>query len=109
MISSVQVRHPIGRSFDGRHMSTAEATVGPGGRVTIPKSVRDQLHIRPGTKMEFVRTRDGNWTVRLKDARGRVIGVVEERRPRRRFAEFLGHAGPGPTTDEIMALTRGDE
>ncbi len=53
--------------------------------------------------------RDGNWTVRLKDASGRVIEVVEERRPRRRFAEFLGHAGPGPTTDEIMALTRGDE
>jgi len=91
------------------HMSTAEATVGPDGRVTIPKSVRDQLHIRPGTKVAFVRTRDGDWTVRLKDASGRVLGIVEERRTRRRFAEFLGHAGPGPTTDEIMALTRGDE
>jgi antitoxin PrlF len=90
-------------------MTTAEATVGPGGRVTIPKSVRDQLHIRPGTKIEFLRSRDGRWTVRLTDADGQVIRLIDERQPTRRFAEFRGHAGPGLTTDEVMTLTRGDE
>lgn len=29
--------------------------------------------------------------------------------PVNRFARFLGHAGPGLTTDEIMAMTRGEE
>jgi antitoxin PrlF len=94
---------------NGDRMSTVEARVGPGGRVTIPKSVRDQLRIRPGTKMEFRQASDGRWTVLLTDTNGQVIQLTEERQPKRRLAELLGHAGPGPTTDEIMALTRGDE
>ena len=57
--------------------------------------------------MEFLQAPDGRWTVRLADADDQVIRLVDERQPKRRLAEFLGHAGPGPTTDEVMALTRG--
>lgn len=73
-------------------------TVTSKGQVTIPKAVRDHLGIVPGSKVGFRRVKDGSIVIELLDAK----------RPRSRFAEFLGHAGPGPSTDEIMALTRGE-
>lgn len=40
-----------------------EATLTSKGQVTIPKSVRDALHLRTGDRVEFVLEADG--TVRL--------------------------------------------
>lgn len=74
-------------------------TVTSKGQVTIPKAVRDFLGIGPGSKVEFRRVKDGNV----------VVVPVGEARPESRFARLRGHAGPGMTTDEIMALTRGDD
>lgn len=74
-------------------------TVTAKGQVTIPKRVRDMLGIGPGSQVDFRRTADGNVIVVPVDA-GKQIS---------RFAKFRGHAGKGMSTDEIMALTRGDD
>lgn len=74
-------------------------TVTSKGQVTIPKPVRDMLGIEPGSKVEFRRAADGSI----------VIARADGKRPESRFAQFLGHAGPGMTTDEVMALTRGED
>lgn len=67
------------------------------GQVTIPKAVRDLLDLGPGSKVEF-RYSDGNV----------VLERADHKKPVSRFAELLGHAGPGMTTDEVMELTRGE-
>lgn len=68
------------------------------GQVTIPKDVLDQLGIGPGSRVDFRRHADG--TIEL---------VGEERKDvPSRFERFRGQAGPGPTTDEIMDMTRGE-
>jgi len=73
-------------------------TVTSKGQVTIPKPVRDRLGIKPGDAVEFELAPDG-----------RVIVVkVGGRRPASRFAALRGRAGKGLSTDQIMALTRGE-
>jgi AbrB family looped-hinge helix DNA binding protein len=73
-------------------------TVTRKGQVTIPKPVRDYLGIRPGSQVDFRRTDDG----------GVVIEKADGPRPPSRFAKARGSAGPGMTTDELMALLRGE-
>ena len=74
-------------------------TVTSKGQVTIPKPVRDRLGIEPGNAVEFHLADDGR--VILRKATGEP--------PRTRFSKLLGRAGPGLSTDEIMALMRGEE
>jgi antitoxin PrlF len=73
-------------------------TVTSKGQVTIPKPVRDHLGIVPGSKVEFRRAADGSV----------VIEKADGTKQPSRFAKLVGIAGPGPSTDEIMALTRGE-
>jgi antitoxin PrlF len=74
------------------------ATVTSKGQITIPKQVRDLLGIGPGSVVDFERAKDG-----------RIVLVKVERKARpNRFARVRGHAGKGMSTDEIMALTRGE-
>ncbi|TIX93193.1 AbrB/MazE/SpoVT family DNA-binding domain-containing protein [Rhizobium sp. P44RR-XXIV] len=73
-------------------------TVTAKGQVTIPKAVRDMLGIGPGSHVDFRRAADGNIVLVPVDAGDQVS----------RFAKFRGHAGKGMSTDEIMALTRGE-
>lgn len=68
------------------------------GQVTIPKPVRDLLGIKPGTAVEFRRAPDGS--VLLERADGKI--------PESRFSPLRGSAAAGLSTDEIMALTRGE-
>jgi len=68
------------------------------GQVTIPKPVRDRLGIVPGSSVEFELTADGRVEL-LK---------VDGARPASRFDALRGMAGAGLSTDEIMALTRGE-
>jgi AbrB family looped-hinge helix DNA binding protein len=68
------------------------------GQVTIPKPLRDHLGIGPGAAVDFELAADGRVVL------VRVDGV----RPASRFDALRGRAGPGPTTDEILALTRGE-
>jgi AbrB family looped-hinge helix DNA binding protein len=70
------------------------------GQVTIPKAVRDRLNIKPGNAVDFELAADG-----------RVVLVKVGRKSSARasaFARLRGSAGRGMTTDEIMALTRGE-
>ena len=74
------------------------ATVTAKGQITIPKAVRDALGVKAGSKVEFKPTGDGQ------------IAIVKQGpKPKSRFARAVGHAGPGPTTDELMAMLRGDD
>ena len=73
-------------------------TVTSKGQVTIPKPIRDRLGIVPGSTVDFELASDG-----------RVLLVRREGMPpRNRFQALRGRAGPGPSTDEILALTRGE-
>lgn len=73
-------------------------TVTSKGQVTIPKAVRDLLGIQAGTEVAF----------RLLENGDVVLERVDRKRPPSRIAAFRGHAGPGMSTDEIMALLRGE-
>ena len=68
------------------------------GQVTIPKPVRDRLGVKPGDEIAFEMSGDGKV----------VIAKAKGAPKRSRFAALRGHAGKGMTTDQIMALTRGE-
>ena len=70
------------------------------GQVTIPIAMREKLGWLPDVEVEFVLDRD---SVRIKKARGRKT------RGQRIVERLRGSATPGGmTTDQIMALTRGE-
>jgi AbrB family looped-hinge helix DNA binding protein len=71
------------------------------GQVTIPKPIRDRLGLTPGSRVEF--EVDANGDVILRRAELGTDAL------RDRFADLLGCATAGLTTDEIMALTRGED
>ena len=70
------------------------------GQVTIPKPIRDRLGIGPGSAVEFEIGEDG-----------RIILSRADRTapPKSRFERLRGRATTGLTTDQIMALTRGED
>ncbi len=69
------------------------------GQVTIPKAVRDRLGIVPGSAVAFELAADG-----------RVVLVkADKKRSPSRFEALRGRAAGGMTTDQIMALTRGED
>ena len=74
------------------------ATVTSKGQITIPKRVRDLLGIRPGSQIDFARGADGRIV---------LVKVDKKARPSR-FAKLRGHAGKGLSTDQILAMTRGE-
>ena len=77
-------------------------TVTSKGQVTIPKEVRELLGITPGSSVTFEVAEDGRVLLRKAVSRGRSS------RPVSRFAKLRGSATAGLSTDEIMALTRGE-
>ncbi len=70
------------------------------GQVTIPIELRQQYGIEPGTEVEF-------------DARGDAIVIrkTAAQTPAQEMIKRLRGKGKGlgMTTDEILALTRGDD
>lgn len=72
-------------------------TVTSKGQVTIPKAVRTHLGIKPGTAVDFELGSDGRVTLK-----------TAAKPPKSVFARLRGSAGRGMTTDQIMALTRGE-
>lgn len=68
------------------------------GQVTIPLAVRRRLGIEPGSEVDFELDGRGARLVRARSAGGAQIA----RRMR-------GRATVAMSTEEIMALTRGDE
>lgn len=71
------------------------------GQVTIPVEIRERLGLLPNSEVEFAV--EGN-VVRIRKARGR-----RKRGRGRSIVEHLkGKATSGMTTEQIMALTRGE-
>lgn len=70
------------------------------GQVTIPQDIREKLGLLPHTEVDF-------------EVRGDVVVLTKARRPGergRKVVESLrGRGDVAMTTDEILALTRGDE
>jgi len=48
-------------------MSAAESTLTSKGQTTIPKDIRDRLHIRAGDRMSFTVMPDGAVLLRIKN------------------------------------------
>ncbi len=70
------------------------------GQVTIPKKVRDYLGLKAGSPVTFKRLDNGDIAIRAARA---------PERPRvSQFAKLRGRATVRLSTDEILALTRGD-
>jgi len=68
------------------------------GQVTIPQEIREQLNIQPGSEVEF--EVEGN-VVKLTPVKRAALG-------KRIVAHLRGRATIRMSTDEIMALTRGE-
>jgi antitoxin PrlF len=73
------------------------------GQVTIPKKVRDHLGIKPGTAVRFEPTEDGRAVMTKVASR-----TAKTFRKSSRFAALRGTASVRMSTEEILALTRGD-
>lgn len=71
------------------------------GQVTIPKSIRDHLGLMPGDRVEFEVDAGGDVVLRRAEP---GTGALKDR-----FDDLMGCATAGLTTDEIMALTRGED
>lgn len=75
------------------------------GQVTIPQGIRERLGLMPLTEVEFdivgdsVRIRKKAAGTSGKKSRGQLLLEAMSRAPRPK---------PGMTTDELMALTRGE-
>ena len=70
------------------------------GQVTIPQEIRERLGIQPGNEVEF----------RIEGNKVRLVPVRRKQLRGRRIIEHMrGRGTVKMTTDEIMALTRGEE
>ena len=71
------------------------------GQVTIPKQIRDALHLVPGCVVDFSVSQDGNV----------IIHKVESAQPDQmdRFEAARGRAEIKWRTDDLMALLRGED
>jgi AbrB family looped-hinge helix DNA binding protein len=69
------------------------------GQVTIPQEIREKLGITPAVEIDFL------------EEKGRVYLVKRTMKPKKpyKFRRLRGIASVKMTTDEIMALTRGDK
>jgi AbrB family looped-hinge helix DNA binding protein len=72
------------------------------GQVTIPVAIREKAGLLPHTEVDFELDGDAVRIMRAKAPRGETRG---ERAVRR----LWGSASVKMSTDEIMALTRGEE
>lgn len=72
------------------------------GQVTIPKRIRDLLGIQAGSKVAFTLAEDGRVNLSKIDKESASGGQPN------RFAVLRGSSSSGMSTDEIMALTRGE-
>jgi AbrB family looped-hinge helix DNA binding protein len=72
------------------------------GQVTIPQEIRERTGLLPDTEVEFVVEPDGVRIIKARDARRPTRGARAVRLLRR----SAGHVSM--STDEIMALTRGE-
>jgi AbrB family looped-hinge helix DNA binding protein len=69
------------------------------GQVTIPIAVREELGLQPGDEVEFV----------VEDGAAKIVRAASQgQRGQRIVARMRGRGDVPMTTEEIMALTRGE-
>jgi AbrB family looped-hinge helix DNA binding protein len=73
------------------------------GQITIPISLRERFGLNPGTEVEFVAS-EGVLQLKPRKRKGKATSASE-----RWLSKAAGSAKPGISTDEIMALTRGED
>ena len=74
------------------------------GQVTIPKRIRDELHLTPGVPVEFSVNDAGELVLhRARPGKG------ARRTPQDRFDAVRGRADVRWRTDELMKLLRADD
>ena len=78
------------------------ATLTSKGQITIPISLRERFGLNPGTEVEFVAS-EGVLQLKPRKRNGKSASASE-----RWLSKAAGSAKPGISTDEIMALTRGE-
>jgi AbrB family looped-hinge helix DNA binding protein len=69
------------------------------GQVTVPKKIRDYLGLKAGSPVTFAQLDNGE--IAIRPAKNR-------KPPLSRFAKLRGRATVRMSTEEIMALTRGE-
>ena len=69
------------------------------GQVTIPQEIRKKLGITPAAEIDFL------------EEKGRIYLVKKKGKPKKpyKFRKLRGIGNVKMTTDEIMALTRGEK
>jgi AbrB family looped-hinge helix DNA binding protein len=87
----------IGNTFVRRVIFPMRVTIK--GQVTIPQHIREKLGIMPHSEVDFI------------EEKGRVYLTKKTRKTPmlNRFRRFRGVATVKMSTDEILALTRGEE
>ena len=73
------------------------------GQVTIPKAIREELGLLPHTEVDFILDGDSVRLVKARSAKAETRGQLTVR-----LLRESRDKGVGMTTDEIMALTRGE-
>lgn len=74
------------------------------GQVTIPKRIRDALHLLPGAEVEFAVNEDGEVVIQ----RNRPVRAAR-RQAKDRFEAVRGRADVRWKPDELMKLLRADD
>ena len=74
------------------------------GQVTIPKRIRDALHLLPGAEVECAVNEDGEVVIQ----RNRPVRAAR-RQAKDRFEAVRGSADIRWKTDELMKLLRADD
>lgn len=86
-----------------RNTNVPTTTLTSKGQVTIPKHIRDALHLEPGAQVEFSLNQAGQVVLHAASpASGR-------RAVRDRFEKARGKADVKWRTDELMKLLRSDD
>jgi AbrB family looped-hinge helix DNA binding protein len=70
------------------------------GQVTIPQDILETLGVGPGGAVDFKRVANGSVVLER---------AAKSPRPPIDWDKVRGSAGPGPSTDELMQLLRGDD
>lgn len=70
------------------------------GQVTIPKHIRDELGLEPGSRLDFAVNRDGEVVLRRAEKSAKAA--------KSRFETMRGKADVKWRTDDLMALLRGE-
>lgn len=68
------------------------------GQVTLPKRLREAIGVEVGEEVDF----------RVNERGEVVVERAGPLRPEGRFARWRGFFGPGLSTDDVMAMTRGE-